>query len=173
MKFPHSAACRFGFFFSLLLLAFAACNSSKNDSRGRLIQVDRVGLPLISRLLITSDRWQSFNESDPRSDANTFGDALRDGITNLRNAVNASGVSPQPDGAVAIETAQAFVTPDVIEFDLSRPNVFPNGRRIEDDSTDSMLGILLDRGNGLGGGPGLSDNVSSTVSASQNFPHLR
>ena len=159
--------------FSLVcFVGLGACNSANNDSRGRLIQVDRLGLPLVSKLLVPSDRQQNFNESEPRFDLRSFGDVLRDGITNLRNAVNASGVSPAPDGAVSIELAQDFVTPDVIEFDLSRPNIFPNGRRVEDDSTDIMLGILTDRGNGLGGGPGLSDNVSSVVAPSANFPHL-
>ena len=63
--------------------------------------------------------------------------------------------------------------PDVVTIDFSAPVAFPNGRTLEDDVIDAALGLVLNRGDVLGGGAGVGDGVASNdVPFESTFPYL-
>ena len=74
-------------------------------------------------------------------------------------------------------TLAQILIPDVVSIDFSQPVQFPNGRRLQDDIIDAALSLVLNRGDVLGGGPGVSDAVGTNdldfqiVFPYLSFPH--
>ena len=137
------------------------------------VQVDRMGIATINTVLIAANRKDVFNQSDPAGDVQTFTGDVVGVVNSLRARINAVPGFPAEDSpGVSAEAVAATVLPDVITIDLSRPVVFPNGRRLEDDVIDVLVGVVINRGNALGGGPGVSDGVANDSVFLNTFPYM-
>ena len=102
------------------------------------VQVDRMGLPLISTALVTSARKDQFNRSGPAGDVTFKADAVARNLTfNGNNLPHAQAVANT-------------LFPDVLTLDMTSNAGFVtgplNGRRWDDDVIDIELAILT---NGL------------------------
>ncbi|MSO77595.1 MAG: DUF4331 domain-containing protein [Alphaproteobacteria bacterium] len=98
-----------------------------------LAQVDRTGVPAVSPVFIPAARKDAFNRGIPFNDARDFG-------ATIVASLNALGTNLQNQtilGSVAI--------PDILKLDLSRPDGFPNGRRLQDDVIDTLLSLVLNQ----------------------------
>lgn len=98
---------------------------------GVLEQVDQTGLPGTS---ITFNRTEedllAFGASSPLDQRALFGDRFA--------AFLVSRGYSEPE---ARDRSLAYL-PDVLEFDLSKPCSFPNGRRLTDDTADLLVALL-------------------------------
>ena len=137
-------------------------------------QIDRMAIPVINTVFITpAANKDAFNQGDPSTDVARFHTIALDHLNAIRAAVNAVPGFP-PEDAPGISSAALidFVIPDAITVDLSQPVQFPNGRKLTDDVIDAELGLTLNRGNPLGGGPGVSDGVANDSEFLATFPYL-
>ncbi len=162
--------------FSILLatvvvaLVWVSCGGS-SGSDAIFLQVDRMGVSAVNSALIPSGMKDDFNLGDPSTDPNDFLDTIIATITALRGAVaSVPGFPAEDSPGVSAEAVAGIVNPDVINIDLSMPTVFPNGRGLEDDTIDPILGLVLNRGSVLSGGPGISDGVANDSPALSVFP---
>ena len=121
---------------------------------GKVTQVDSAGRPGINNAFNgpESDRL-AFNETPPVDQRARFGDRFVVFLQSLG----------YPD-AEASELALGFL-PDVLEYDLSVPPGYPNGRRLTDDTAD-LLAALLTRGRIT------SDGVGPHTDLLHEFPYL-
>ncbi|MCB0322434.1 MAG: DUF4331 family protein [Bdellovibrionales bacterium] len=151
-------------------VTLAACSG---DSDGKdYVQRDRMGVSAVATGLIAVERRDDFNAGDPTLDRSEFFDEMVARVEALRAAVAAvPGFPPEDSPGVPAETVVGLVNPDVMTIDLSAPTVFPNGRGLTDDTIDPILGLVLNRGNVLGGGPGISDGVSNDSPTIGQFPY--
>ena len=119
-----------------------------------------MGIPAINTALIPKDSKDAFNAGNPKDDVANFRVIAESTITQLRRAVNAvTGFPGEDSPGVPPATLASVLIPDVVTIDFSNPVVFPNGRRLQDDVIDAALGLVLNRGNVLGGGAGISDGI--------------
>ncbi len=132
-------------------------------------QVDRMGVPAIATVLIPSrdvdnePQRDRFNAAHPANDGDYASDIvpsvdllhgeLDDDLCGLgltpctrRDGPNgvAGSVCDFPDGpnfSITFCAVQAVpqIVPDVLSYDLSRPDGFPNGRRLQDPVIDQVL----------------------------------
>jgi hypothetical protein len=121
---------------------------------GKMTQVDQAGRPGINNTFNRpeSDRL-AFDESSPTDQRERFGDKFVAFLQSLG----------YPD-AEAQELAVGLL-PDVLEYDLSQPPGYPNGRRLTDDTAD-LLAALLTRGRVT------SDLVGPHTDLLDEFPYL-
>ena len=150
-------------------LALAGCDGDGGDD---FAQFDRMGIPAVNTAVIPSGSKDAFNAGDPATDAPFV--ALAEGrITTLRNAVAAvPGFPPEDSAGPSAATIAGVLIPDAITLDLSQPVGFPNGRALPDDVVDVALGLVLNRGNVLGGGPGVADDIGNDSAFLGTFPYL-
>ncbi|MBI2912164.1 MAG: DUF4331 family protein [Chloroflexi bacterium] len=137
-----------------------------------LTQVDRMAIPAINGVLIASAQKDAFNQGMPADDVANYRAAVAARISALRGAVRP--VLPAEDApGVPADALASVLIPDVVTVDGSKPIQFPNGRRLTDDVVDAALGLVLNRGNVLGGGPGVSDGIDGNdVPFLTTFPYL-
>ncbi len=148
--------------------------SAGDTSSGGYVQVDRMGIPAINTALIPSAQKDAFNRADPANDVRDYQATAQGTIEALRKAVGSVAGFPGEDnpGVPAAALAQVLI-PDVVTIDFSKPVQFPNGRRLQDDVIDAAVGLVLNRGNPLGGGPGVSDAINANdVAFLSTFPYL-
>jgi len=107
------------------------------------VQVDRMGRPGINTALIPpvprtdssrGDRRNAFNAGVPGDDVRDFFDDMAAVLTN-------------PNGPYRRSQADAnalanFLLPDILTYDSSASEGFPNGRRLRDGVIDIELGLL-------------------------------
>lgn len=158
-------------------VGFIACGDDDDDDddggvSATLTQIDRMGFPAVNTALIPSNLKDAFNQGDPATDSRDFCDVMIAQINGLRAAVAAVPGFPPADGKISPEAVANIVCPDVVALDLSQPNVFPNGRPLNADVIDPTLGVVLDRGDVLGGGPGVSDGIALDSTFRREFPFL-
>ena len=109
------------------------------------VQHERVGVPLVSRWLVES--VETYNLSTPQDDQFlTFVGEIHASVAALHAALDddleAMGLVPcTPGGCATVYTP--LVIPDALQLDLDEPVAFPNGRRLEDQAPDILLGHLL------------------------------
>jgi Domain of unknown function (DUF4331) len=150
--------------------AFSACGGG-SDSED-FTQRDRMGMPAVNTALISSGNKDAFNQGDPSTDQVDFKDLMLSITNGLRSAVGAVPGFPGEDAdGVSAETVVSLVNPDVIHLDLSKADGFPNGRTLTDDTINPTLGLVLNRGNVLGGGPGISDAIDTPSQPLATFPY--
>ncbi|MDZ4724270.1 MAG: DUF4331 family protein [candidate division Zixibacteria bacterium] len=126
------------------------------------VQTDRMAIPAINTALIpTSVQKDAFNVAAPVNDEANFRPVATTTITNIRAAVNAVSGFPAEDapGLTPTQVATALI-PDVVTINFANPVQFPNGRRLTDDVIDAAVGLVLNRGNALGGA-GVGDAINS------------
>jgi hypothetical protein len=121
---------------------------------GPSTQIERMGNPAVSTVLIPSGQKDIFNATQPRFDAQDFAGTL---VASLQ----ALGT---PDDNIAVLASVAV--PDTLKFDAAGPAGFPNGRGLPDDVIDVLLGLIL-------GDPSIGDGVDANdVPFAQEFPFL-
>lgn len=149
-----------------------ACGDDKKQIN--YVRVDRMAIPTINTVLIPTAMKNDFNNGSPANDQANFLATGQATITALRNAVNGvSGFPPEDSPGVSAGTLAGVLIPDVVTIDFSKPVQFTNGRRMEDDVVDAAVGLVLNRGNVLGGGLGVSDGIDANDRAfSSTFPYL-
>ena len=85
----------------------------------------------------------------------------------------ASVLPPEDSPGLSPATVASVVIPDIVTINFAQPVQFPNGRRLQDDVIDAALSLVLNRGNVLGGGPGVPDGISANdVPFLASFPYL-
>lgn len=154
-----------------LSLTFIACGGG-GDNNG-FVQRDRMGLAAVNTALIDKANKDNFNSGDPSTDVDEFRAIHIHEAEKVRAAVAAvPGFPPEDSPGVSVEdVVDLLVSPDVVRVDLSKPIQFPNGRTLTDDVIDPTLGLVLNRGNVLGGGPGVSDGISDDSTPLSTFPY--
>ena len=121
---------------------------------GRPVQIERMGNPAVSTVLIPAGQKDIFNATQPRFDAQDFAGTL---VASLQ----ALGTS---DDNIAILASVAV--PDTLKFSAAQPSGFPNGRGLPDDVIDTLLGLIL-------GDPSIGDGVDANdVPFAGEFPFL-
>jgi hypothetical protein len=119
----------------------------------RYEQVERNGNPTVNTVLIPGPLKDAFNFGLPKNDARDFGAAIL-------ASLNRFGTS-----AANIAILASVALPDTIKLDLSKPDGFPNGRRLQDDVIDTLLTLILNTPT--------SDGVDrDDRSVSRTFPYL-
>jgi hypothetical protein len=144
-------------------------SSSKNGAR-----IDRMGIPTINTALIPSAQKDAFNLASPVNDAANYRATAQATIESLRKVVDGlfNGPTTQDGGPLGYlfpNQLAAALIPDVVTIDFSKPLVFPNGRRLQDDVIDAALGLVLNRGGAAGISDGVDANDKAFLSA---FPYL-
>ncbi|HEX2897817.1 MAG TPA: DUF4331 family protein [candidate division Zixibacteria bacterium] len=161
--------------FTLSFIVLAGCEDDVvTPPAVEYVQIDRMAIPAINTALIPSNMKDAFNQAIPRNDIADYRPVAEATIVALRNAVNAvQGFPPEDNPGVPAAVLATVLIPDVVTIDFSQPVQFPNGRRLEDDVIDAALGLVLNRGDVLGGGPGVSDAIDSNDKAFLGvFPYL-
>jgi hypothetical protein len=92
-------------------------------------QVDRFGLPAIATVFIPTSSKDAYNTAAPSGDRATFEHFVVEHLI-------AFG-TPNP------QALADFVQPDIQPVDLTKPTVFPNGRRLQDDVITAELGLIF------------------------------
>jgi hypothetical protein len=92
-------------------------------------QVDRFGLPAIATVFIPTSSKDAYNTAAPSGDRATFEHFVIEKLTAFGN--------PDP------QALADFVQPDIQPLDLTKPTVFPNGRRPQDDVITAELGLIF------------------------------
>lgn len=158
----------------LAAAALAGCGNDDDNSKPvTYVQIDRMAIPAINTALIPTAQKEAFNKADPANDVANYRAVAQGTITGLRAAVNAvSGFPAEDSPGVPAATLASVLIPDVVTINFANPVAFPNGRRLTDDVTDAAVGLVLNRGNVLGGGAGLSDGIGNDSVFGATFPYL-
>ncbi len=108
--------------------------------------VDRMGNPAVNTAFITPSLKDTFNTAYPKNDAKDYGAVItatlkKYGTNQANTAILAS-----------------VVFPDTLKMDLSKPDGFPNGRKLQDDVIDTELQLAFNQTLGGGFGDGVNKN---------------
>lgn len=156
----------------LLVVVSSFMLSSCGDDNSEVVQFDRTAIPAVNAAVIPAASKDAFNAGDPSTDLADFTPIATARIDFLRTAVNGVAGFPPEDSNLPSSAVAMALVPDVLSIDLSQPLVFPNGRGLPDDVIDVALGLVLNRGNPLGGGPGVSDGIANDSTFLPTFPYL-
>lgn len=118
---------------------------------GPFRQIDREGIPAVNVALVPFHKKNRYNAARPTDDKNLLfgGDILA-----TLNALGTKGADVFPPTDAALFLAQlAVLNGDILRLDTAAAPGFPNGRRLQDDVVDIILGVIA-------GGP-LSDNANA------------
>ncbi|MFQ5919438.1 MAG: DUF4331 family protein [Thermoplasmata archaeon] len=118
-------------------------------------QIDRMGRPAISTVLISSGLKNAFNEADPEDDVDDF-------TADMVNTLTTSfGRSAADAAAIA-----GILLPDILTVDTSQRTAFLNGRNLDDDVIDTALQVVT-------GNPAATDGIDANdVRFRRRFPYL-
>src|SRR5438093_8819903 len=149
----------------VLLAALAAVTGCGKDDKTMTPtttyhQVDRMAIPAINTALIPSNMKDAFNAGTPATDVVNFRPTAQGTIIAVRAAV-ADSLPPEDSPGLSPATVASVLIPDIVTIDFSQSVQFPNGRRLNDDVIDVALSLVLNRGNVLGGGPGVPDDIGA------------
>ncbi len=97
------------------------------------LQVDRTAIPVVNTVFIPGSLKQDFNEGIPSNDLNDF---LAPAVQTLLTTFGRTLEDSIDIGLI--------VLPDVLTFNSDLRDGFLNGRRLEDDVLDPLLGIVTD-----------------------------
>ena len=162
--------------FALALVIYGCKGNDDNGGGGGggVSQIDRMAVPGVNTALISSGLKDNFNRGDPSTDTANFATEIETNITGLRTAVNGIGGFPAEDSpGISAAALTGVVCPDVVTIDFSAAVNFPNGRAPADDVMDGVLGLVLNRGDVLGAGAGISDGIAANdVAFLTTFPYL-
>lgn len=143
----------------------------RNDPAENYLRVDRMGMPAVSTVLISSAMKNAYNDADPSDDADlTFLGELAGQLTALHGALdddfaglNLSTCSmeetvnglPECFGQEIAPgvTVASLAVPDTLHINPANQAGFPNGRMLADPVIDVTLGVLfLEMGASCGAG---------------------
>jgi hypothetical protein len=97
-------------------------------------RLDRTGVPAVSTAFIPFTQRDAFNRALPKDDEDFAGVIL----DTLQNEFG----TPQAN----IDVLASVAIPDLLVIDRTQPNGFPNGRLLEDDVIDTLLGLIFPDG---------------------------
>lgn len=121
---------------------------------GKLMQIDRMGRPLVNVALTRGMEKDRLNQSDPDQDLALFVETFAGGLLRLGD---------HPDGAA--ESLARSLLPDMLLFDPGKTAAYPNGRQLSDDIVDYQLALFS-------AGRITSDLVGAHADISDHFPYL-
>ena len=172
-----------------LLAAASACSDDDNGITGPSVdatrtynQVQRLGNPLVSEVLLTKRDHAFHGSSNPSEDVANFSAkvrrfvaAFRPNATGLQNALAATLL---PD-MLQVNTDQAQSTAGYLSYVLAASGKGYGGRKLTDDVVDTGLSAifsdLLDATQSIckpGALPLCTDNVASHSTFTTTFPYL-
>ncbi len=171
----------------------------RNDADNAYTRVDRIGMPAVSTVLVSSGMKAAYNDANPSDDAaGTFADDLILSLTGLHTALDDdfTGLNLAPCSMTTMVnglpeclgqeiatgvTVASLVLPDTLRIDPSAAAGFPNGRMLADQVIDVTLAIIfLKMGATCDGGlctpatlasPPLNP-AANDVAFDTNFPYL-
>ncbi len=123
-------------------------------THGKLIQIDRMGRPLVNVALTEGSEKDSLNQNDPDLDLALFVETFAAGLRRLGD---------HADGRA--EAVARSLLPDILPFDSGKPIGYPNGRQLTDDVIDYQLALFT-------AGRITSDLVAAHADFSVEFPYL-
>lgn len=128
--------------------------------------IDRVGRPAIATVLIPDGSEDAYNRTKPRRDNRKWGADVKASLLAL------SGLDGSPYSDAEAQGITDFLLPDVMTFDTSSADGFPNGRGLADDVIDAELGIVT--GGFFGGSAVLTSDCvdANDVPFRSSFPYL-
>ena len=162
---------------ALALVTVLGCGDENNnvtEPTPSYVQVDRMAIPALNTALIPAAQKETFNRSSPANDVASFKTTVQNSIASLRTAV-APRLGAEDNPGVSPADLAGVLIPDVVTIDFAAAGGlhFPNGRDLTDDVIDAALGLVLNRGDVLGGGPGVADGVGANdVAFLGTFPYL-
>jgi hypothetical protein len=120
---------------------------------GALVQVTRLGLPLVSILMNGEEDKPRFHHAEPSLDRTLFQAQFVSFLSQLGHSADQ-----------AQQVAQTLL-PDILPYDYSSAAGFPNGRKLTDDVADLMLALVTN-------GTTSSDQVGPHNDYTTAFPYL-
>jgi hypothetical protein len=153
-------------------------NGNKDDSNfGGWQQVSRLAVPLVNEAVIALQDKNAFNRGVPADDVANFGGyILQPELPGLLSAVLNAGCAPTPPEGrldiVGILSPNGTAPADLLRINIAQGqtymhSAFPNGRKLEDDVTDTLLTVLCNNGGPIG------DNVDANdLPFSDSMPYL-
>jgi hypothetical protein len=143
-------------------------NGNQDDGNfGGWQQVSRLAVPLVNEAVIPLQDKNAFNRGAPVDDVANFGSyILNPELPGLLNAVLGAGCAPTPQGGrtdiVGILSPNGTAPADLLRINVAQGQTyansgFPNGRRLEDDVTDTLLTVLCNNGGAVGDGVDSND----------------
>jgi hypothetical protein len=169
-----------GLLMMALSLVVVACANDEDDGDGDgnggggTTQIDRMAVPGVNTALISSANKDDFNQGDPSTDVANFQTEISGNITAVRAYADQvlGGAGTQDSPGLTPAQVTGIVCPDIVSIDFSAAVQFPNGRQLPDDVIDPVLGLVLNRGNPLGGGGGIPDGIANDSTFTGTFPYL-
>ena len=116
-----------------------------------LFQIDRMGHPFMNVAFIKDK--DAFNRSEPAQDRELFAEQVVKLLT----------TNGRDDGSAREEAFKLL--PDILEYELSSPARYPNGRTLSDDIIDHQLTLITN-------GKVTSDTVGPHDDLLDEFPYL-
>ena len=101
---------------------------------GPFRQIDRTGIPAVNVALVPFNQKNRYNAATPQDDKNAL---FASGIVGTLTALGASQPSISTLASVAVANG------DILRLNTAAAPGFPNGRRLQDDVIDIILGIIV------------------------------
>ncbi len=147
------------------------------DDFGSMIQVSRLGWPLVNEVIIPLKDKDKYNRSKPKDDVSNFGAYILDPeVPKLLNLVLGAGCPATPTGGrtdiVGLLAPNGTAAADLLRININADQTntqshFPNGRALADDVTDTLLTVACNNGGAIGDGVNKNDKDFTST-----FPYL-
>jgi hypothetical protein len=147
------------------------------DDYGKMIQVSRLGWPLVNEVIVPLKDKDKYNRSEPKDDVANFGAYILDPeVPKLLNLVLNAGCPATPSGGrvdiVGLLGPNGTKPADLLRINIATGQTnaqshFPNGRALTDDVTDTLLTVACNSGGAIGDGVDANDKAFTTT-----FPYL-
>ncbi len=151
--------------------------NSPDINFGGFTQVSRLGWPLVNEAVIPLKDKDKYNRSEPAQDVQNFGAyILNPELPGLLNLVLNAGCADTPQGGrtdiVGLLAPNGTAPADLLRINIAQGQTyahsgFPNGRKLEDDVTDTLLSVICNNGGPLGDGVDSND-----LPFTETFPYL-
>ncbi|HEY5922981.1 MAG TPA: DUF4331 domain-containing protein [Kofleriaceae bacterium] len=147
------------------------------DDYGKMIQVSRLGWPLVNEVIVPLKDKDKYNRSEPKDDVANFGAYILDPeVPKLLNLVLGAGCPETPSGGrldiVGLLSPNGTKAADLLRINIAQGQTnahaqFPNGRALTDDVTDTLLTVACNNNSAIGDGVNANDKAFTTT-----FPYL-
>ncbi|HEY5947321.1 MAG TPA: DUF4331 domain-containing protein [Kofleriaceae bacterium] len=147
------------------------------DDYGKMIQVSRLGWPLVNEVIVPLKDKDKYNRSEPKDDVANFGAYILDPeVPKLLDLVLDAGCPATPSGGrtdiVGLLAPNGTKPADLLRINIAQGQTnaqshFPNGRALADDVTDTLLTVACNSGSAIGDGVDANDKPFTTT-----FPYL-
>lgn len=148
------------------------------DDYGSMIQVSRLAWPLVNEVIIPLRDKDKYNRSAPKDDVKNFGGYILDPeVPKLLNGVFGLGCGATPSGGrtdiVNLLAPNGTTPADLLRINITQGQTFehsqfPNGRKLTDDVTDTLLTVACNKpGTPVGDGVNANDKPFTNT-----FPYL-